>query len=66
MIRSLSLGLALGAALILSAIVSQLKMALNITCPFVTRVETISTSSKYDATCKLKLHPSEETWSVLI
>lgn len=66
MIRSLSWGLALGAALILSAMLSQLKMVPSIICPFVTKVETISTRTKFDATCRIRLRPSVETWSVLI
>lgn len=66
MTRSLLWGLALGAALILSAMLSQLKMAPNIICPFVTKVETISTRTKFDPTCRIKLRFFEETWSVLI
>lgn len=66
MTRSLLWGLVLGAALILSDMLSQLKMAPNIICPFVTKVETISTRTKFDRTCKIKLKFSEETWSELI
>lgn len=66
MIRSLSWGLVLGAGLTSLVMLLQLKTALNTICPFVTRVETISTLSKFSGTCKIKLRPSEETWSVLI